>query len=681
MKAHSSVELCVHTFLHTSTEGQTHLSILMVMQSSHGNRTCQSIRSMPSGGSRQTLSIHGRCESEQNLRFSRGQHSEKQECDSDDSLKWEEFFGTTVDISSSLLNMYDCLVGKSNDWDGGDTNEEDGSKDVNTDACQPPRCDHHNSCSRPRTRFPFRKSLSVNDSCAKRPLSTSSVSSSSSSSSSSLPRSGIDVKRSYLASIESLADISPDKDSNCSHDQNSHYNQSNGQAVANPEGCGQQAVNLEVCGQGSADLVTSGQEKVTARTSQGIMVSCHQQTSDLNLCPTNRVILEIVDTERTYVNDLQEIIEGYFQYLSTEDNKISKFTLRELSGNIEDIYKFNRNFLKELENCGLDPVEVSRCFVKNSTGFAIYTQYCTNYPRSVEVLTKLMQNSQTAEIFRERQLALRHRLPLGSYLLKPVQRITKYQLLLTNLVKHLDKDGDGYPDIKNAISVMTGLVFHINDMKRRHEDAVRVQEIQSLLYEWEGQDLTTYGELAAEGTFRMLGAKASRHLFLFDKILLIAKKKEEGKLSYKDHIMCSNLMLIESIQGEPLCFHVIPFNNPRLQYTFQARNLEQKREWCLELKRVILENYNAVIPSKARQLVMELGQNKEEASVPPDKNSSKRHLSAPEYLEKRKQERRKSEISLNKAFKLKKGNKKVRLHNAHTFSSTSARSNFSANRE
>lgn len=30
-------------------------------------------------------------------------------------------------------------------------------------------------------------------------------------------------------------------------------------------------------------------------------------------------------------------------------------------------------------------------------------------------------------------------------------------------------------------------------------------------------------------------------------------------------------MLIESIPGESLSFHVIPFNNPRLQYTLQVR--------------------------------------------------------------------------------------------------------------
>ena len=53
----------------------------------------------------------------------------------------------------------------------------------------------------------------------------------------------------------------------------------------------------------------------------------------------------------------------------------------------------------------------------------------------------------------------------------------------------------------------------------------------------QGEDLTTFGELCAEGTFRMAGAKALRHAFLFDQILLITKKKEEGILGYKAHIM------------------------------------------------------------------------------------------------------------------------------------------------
>lgn len=41
-----------------------------------------------------------------------------------------------------------------------------------------------------------------------------------------------------------------------------------------------------------------------------------------------------------------------------------------------------------------------------------------------------MRQDSTARLFRERQTALQHTLPLGSYLLKPVQRILKYHLLL-----------------------------------------------------------------------------------------------------------------------------------------------------------------------------------------------------------------------------------------------------------
>ena len=46
------------------------------------------------------------------------------------------------------------------------------------------------------------------------------------------------------------------------------------------------------------------------------------------------------------------------------------------------------------------------------------------------MLTELMRRETTARLFRERQEALGHALPLGSFLLKPVQRILKYRLLL-----------------------------------------------------------------------------------------------------------------------------------------------------------------------------------------------------------------------------------------------------------
>uniref|UniRef100_A0A8C6TRX3 Pleckstrin homology and RhoGEF domain containing G1 n=1 Tax=Neogobius melanostomus TaxID=47308 RepID=A0A8C6TRX3_9GOBI len=314
----------------------------------------------------------------------------------------------------------------------------------------------------------------------------------------------------------------------------------------------------------------------------------------------DRVVQEILDTERTYVQDLRSIVEDYLE--SINDQSVSALSPEDkgsLFGNIQDIYHFNRNLLEDLEQCDADPVAIGECFVSKSEDFHIYTQYCTNYPRSVAVLTECMRNKALAKFFRERQESLCHSLPLGSYLLKPVQRILKYHLLLHEIANHLEKDTETLEVVQEAIDTMQRVAWHINDMKRKHEHAVRLQEIQSLLTNWKGPDLIGYGELVLEGTFRLQRAKNERTLFLFDKLLLITKKREET-YTYKAHILCCNLMLVEVIPKEPLSFSVFHYKNPKLQHTVQAKSQQDKRMWILHLKRLILENHPAKIPAKVR---------------------------------------------------------------------------------
>ncbi|XP_051061966.1 pleckstrin homology domain-containing family G member 1 isoform X1 [Phodopus roborovskii] len=335
-----------------------------------------------------------------------------------------------------------------------------------------------------------------------------------------------------------------------------------------------------------------------------------QTTADSDSSPkllyVDRVVQEILETERTYVQDLKSIVEDYLACirdqtklpLGTEDRAA-------LFGNIQDIYHFNSELLQDLENCENDPVAIAECFVSKSEEFHIYTQYCTNYPRSVAVLTECMRNKILAKFFRERQETLKHSLPLGSYLLKPVQRILKYHLLLHEIENHLDKDTEGYDVVLDAIDTMQRVAWHINDMKRKHEHAVRLQEIQSLLTNWKGPDLTSYGELVLEGTFRIQRAKNERTLFLLDKLLLITKKRDDT-FTYKAHILCGNLMLVEVIPKEPLSFSVFHYKNPKLQHTVQAKSQQDKRLWVLHLKRLILENHAAKIPAKAKQAILEM---------------------------------------------------------------------------
>ncbi|OXU31347.1 hypothetical protein TSAR_012692 [Trichomalopsis sarcophagae] len=489
-----------------------------------------------------------------------------------------------------------------------------------------------------------------------RPVSGSSIASSTSSSGCSNQGNASSAANPYLASVESLADT-------CASSQGS--GDSGVVTISESSGNGPSLTsNGSGTGRPNGKIRMSEVDRATAAR---FFDERRPRYCDPHRSPVERVLLEIVDTEAVYVEHLRQVIQGYLIFWRDDPaSLIRDLELNGLFSNIEDIFEFNRNFLSALDSSGLDPIAVANTFIEHNSGFKVYTEYCTNYPTTVSILTELMSQEEIARAFRERQAALGHLLPLGSFLLKPVQRILKYHLLLENLSKEfeakLELEGNDEADnssaaegraaLEGALQAMTGIARHINAMKRKHEHAVRVQEIQSLLYGWPGPDLTTSGELIAEGSFRMRGAKAPRHAFLFDRMLLLTKKREDGLLVYKAHILCSNLTLMESIPGEPLSFHVIPFDNSQLQYKLQARNLEQKREWTLQIKRVILENYNAVIPSHARQLVLQIGQNRSEDDATPE-----RYKKSSEYFDSRKadRERRRSETGLRQ--KLKKGRK------------------------
>ncbi|XP_054423417.1 pleckstrin homology domain-containing family G member 3 isoform X3 [Pteronotus mesoamericanus] len=317
-----------------------------------------------------------------------------------------------------------------------------------------------------------------------------------------------------------------------------------------------------------------------------------------------RVVREIVETERMYVQDLRSIVEDYLLKIIDTPGLLKPEQVSALFGNIENIYALNSQLLRDLDNCNGDPVAVASCFVERSQEFDIYTQYCNNYPNSVAALMECMRDKQQAKFFRDRQELLQHSLPLGSYLLKPVQRILKYHLLLQEIAKHFDEEEDGFEVVEEAIDTMTCVAWYINDMKRRHEHAVRLQEIQSLLINWKGPDLTIYGELVLEGTFRLHRVRSEKTFFLFDKALLITKKRGDHFV-YKGHIPCSSLMLIESTR-DSLCFTVTHYKHSKQQYSIQAKTVEEKRTWTHHIKRLILENHHTTIPQKAKEAILEM---------------------------------------------------------------------------
>ena len=73
-----------------------------------------------------------------------------------------------------------------------------------------------------------------------------------------------------------------------------------------------------------------------------------------------------------------------------------------------------------------------------------------------------------------------------------------FNFCFQNILKNFDKSDPNHAIVSEALDHMTGRAQHINEMKRKHEHAVRVQEIQSTLEDYEGEDLTRLGELVLE---------------------------------------------------------------------------------------------------------------------------------------------------------------------------------------
>ena len=109
----------------------------------------------------------------------------------------------------------------------------------------------------------------------------------------------------------------------------------------------------------------------------------------------DRIAVELVDTERTYVNDLNDVIQvcinvcarftnpfqGYLNFLvdRREQLQVTLDDVSSLFGCIERIYFFNKTLYLQLDRVQLDCIRIASCFIDNSGKFEDYVAYCTNY--------------------------------------------------------------------------------------------------------------------------------------------------------------------------------------------------------------------------------------------------------------------------------------------------------------
>uniref|UniRef100_A0A672J2W3 Uncharacterized LOC115394626 n=1 Tax=Salarias fasciatus TaxID=181472 RepID=A0A672J2W3_SALFA len=245
------------------------------------------------------------------------------------------------------------------------------------------------------------------------------------------------------------------------------------------------------------------------------------------------VIQEIINTERVYIKHLKDICEGYIRQCRKHPDMFTETQLETIFSNIEDIYKFQRQFLKELEKkYNKDQPhlsEIGSCFLLQGEGFSIYSEYCNTHPAACAELQRLMKMGKYKHFFEAcRLLQQMIDISIAGFLLTPVQKICKYPLQLGELLKYTPKDHSDHSGVSQAHEAMKNVASLINERKRRLESIDTIAHWQVSILRWEGPDvLERSSELIHSGELTRIvrqGKMQQRSFFLFDHQLIYCKK-------------------------------------------------------------------------------------------------------------------------------------------------------------
>ncbi|XP_075793279.1 FERM, ARHGEF and pleckstrin domain-containing protein 2 isoform X5 [Pelodiscus sinensis] len=260
------------------------------------------------------------------------------------------------------------------------------------------------------------------------------------------------------------------------------------------------------------------------------------------------VAKEILATERTYVKDL-EVITVWFRSAVIKENAMPEGLMTLLFSNIDPIYEFHRSFLKEMEqrlalwegrsNAHVkgDYQRIGDIMLRNMCMLKEFTGYLQKHDEVLTELEKATKRLKKLEmVYREFELQKVCYLPLNTFLLKPIQRLMHYKLILGRLCKHYPVEHRDYSDCRKALKEITELTSWLENSLIRLENFQKLTELQHDLI---GIDnLVAPGrEFIREGCLYKLTKKGlqQRMFFLFSDMLLYTSKGVTGTNQFKIH--------------------------------------------------------------------------------------------------------------------------------------------------
>ncbi|XP_018325506.1 triple functional domain protein isoform X1 [Agrilus planipennis] len=308
------------------------------------------------------------------------------------------------------------------------------------------------------------------------------------------------------------------------------------------------------------------------------------------------VLSELVETEEAYVRDLSLIVDGYMTYMRDpnceipipEDLKGGKDKI--VFGNIKDIYEWHKNFfLKELKLRINNITELGNLFRRHERNLRMYVVYCKNKPVSEYIVSEYLDT-----YFEELRIKLEHKLQICDLLIKPVQRIMKYQLLLKDILKHTEKAGliSEAESLRKALDIMIDVPKTANDMM----DFGRLQGFEGKIT---AQDnLLLHGPLICSdvpgaNSSVVVGKNKELQVFLFEQTIIfseaVGKKTQftSPQYFYKTHMQVNKMTMEENISEETFTLRSTDPNKPIVAFTCQAYSPDMQQQWIATINNIL----------------------------------------------------------------------------------------------
>ncbi|XP_034550824.1 uncharacterized protein LOC117820972 [Notolabrus celidotus] len=351
---------------------------------------------------------------------------------------------------------------------------------------------------------------------------------------------------------------------------------------------------------------------------EGVFSLASPQESASNAMRLQRVLEELVFTEREYVRSLGYILTHYHPLLDKPDIPQDLRGKRGvIFGNLEKLYDFHSHyFLPELEACQREPAMVARCFLRHCDSFGLYALYSKNKPQSDALILHRRH-----DIFKRKQQELGDMMDLSSYLLRPIQRISKYSLLLQDMLslarsyRPKDMIQDTLHTSVSAQNVCS-LGAYLPDLTtgEREREKAEIQAAADLVrfQMRHGNDLLTMdaiqdcdvnlkeqGQLVRQDEFTVLFRKKKcvRRVFLFEELILFSKTKKtdigNDVYVYKQSFKTSDIGMTHNSGVSGLCFEIW-FRRRKIEdtYTLKTSSMELKKAWTTDLERILWDQAN-----------------------------------------------------------------------------------------